>query len=89
MTEEAPPATFDPTFVRKLVLKEGKDSKRFPKDAEAAAGELLRLFVLEARDRASIEAECDTEGNVGGDGKALIRADHITKIAAELLMDFS
>lgn len=82
------PPTVNSSLVRKLVVKEGKDSKRLAKDAEAMAGELLRLFILEARERAGIEAECETE-NVEGEEKALIRADHITKIAAELLMDFS
>ena len=59
------------------------------KDAEPVIGELLRLFIVEARNRASIEAECETEGNAGGNGTAMIRADHIAKISAELLMDFS
>ena len=86
--------TFDSTLVRKLVLLNGKEKLRLTKEAEATAGELLRLFALEARNRASIEAECEMEGsNMGGEsvgeGKAQIRADHITKIAAELLMDFS
>lgn len=67
-------------------------------EALIAAGEVLRLFVLEARYRAGIEAECEHEGGEIADNedqseKATtdipIRADHITKIAADLLMDFS
>jgi len=80
-------------LVRELVVKQGKgkDSKRCSKDAVAAAGELLRLFILEARNRASIEAECEPDASVEttADGKTRIRADHVAKIAAELLMDFS
>jgi len=80
------------------------------------SGELLRLLILEAKQRASVEAECEKEvnmniddddmvGDVGDDDDSLdgrnnntkgkdssaivIRADHVTKIAAELLMDFS
>lgn len=87
--------TISPGLVRKIVLKEGRDSKRMTKEAALAAGELLRLFILEARNRAGIEAECEVEGsgtlgdNDNNGGKAMIRADHITKVAAELLMDFS
>ena len=72
-------------------------------EALVAAGEVLRLFVKEAWHRASIEAECEYEGAIedattfgsASDNQtkitttAPIRADHITKIAAELLMDFS
>ncbi len=56
------------------------------------------MFVQEARHRAGIsaeiEAECEQEAetkeNVNAEsGKVSIRADHITKVAAELLMDFS
>jgi hypothetical protein len=65
-------------------------------EALVAAGEVLRLFVKEAWYRASIEAECEYEGVVidksnddGNKSTTIIRADHIVKIAAELLMDFS
>ena len=88
------PPTLNPSLVRQLVLQQNdsnnnSSSKRLAKDAEAMAGELLRLFILEARERAGIEAECETDGNTNDHGKAMIRADHISKIAAELLMDFS
>jgi len=88
------PPTFPAELVRKMMLTNSE--KKIAKDATVAAGELLRLFVLEARSRASIEAECEDEGNMtsncndeDNDGRVLIRDDHITKIAAELLMDFS
>jgi CENP-S associating Centromere protein X len=94
---------FHPSLTRKLVqvnLATGKDlqsNKRVTNEAVVAAGEVLRLFVQEARHRAGIEAECEQEGAMNdvddvGDKHASstipIRADHITKIAAELLMDF-
>ena len=44
-------------------------------------GELLRLFVLEARDRA--EAEARSEGD------ETIRPEHLEAALAELLADFS
>jgi CENP-S associating Centromere protein X len=82
------PPAFKPSLVKKLVLQHQGDTKRvIKKDATLAAGELLRQFILEARSRALIEAECDM--SKAENGKALIRPDHITKIAAELLMDFS
>ena len=54
----------------------------------------MRLLVQEARERAQMEAECEHEGEEGAAAngsttKIRIRADHVTKIVAELLMDFS
>lgn len=84
--------------------------KRMTPEAMLLAGELLRLFVLEARQRAAIEAECEREGSTELAGSGLverqageneegsldgatsimvIQPHHITKVAAELLMDFS
>jgi hypothetical protein len=70
--------------------------KRITNEAVMLTGELLRIFVKEARHRAGIEAECEQEGAMvstgpsqNSNGKVMIRADHITKIAAEMLMDFS
>lgn len=101
---------FHPALVQKILLSgivdssEAKMSARFTDEALVAAGEVLRLFVLEAWHRASIEAECDHEATVnsnendalnsvssvpGSSRNVPIRPDHITKIAAELLMDFS
>jgi CENP-S associating Centromere protein X len=60
------------------------------KEAAELTADLLRLFVQEAQHRASIEAECDLEGGLESNtDKPVIRADHISKIAAEMLMDFS
>jgi CENP-S associating Centromere protein X len=84
---------------------DNKMYSRLSEEALVAAGEVMRLFVQEAWHRASIEAECDHEGTMrdNDDGPAQnsktvgpkmtssvpIRPDHVTKIAAELLMDFS
>ena len=98
------PTALNPTLVKKLILLHQQqqqqqqqpqqqpqgDAKKpmiLSKDATLAAAELLRRFILEARSRALIEAECDMSQTE--DGMTLIRPDHITKIAAELLMDFS
>jgi hypothetical protein len=140
-SNEAP--TIPPELSKRLLQEYNapEGSKRIPNETAKAVSELLRLFVVEARSRASIEvsylvvsggvatelaiqvvsvlvhvarslvsdssspsslfdqkAECDLEGAIeDGDGKenttagnfVPIRADHITKIAAELLMDFS
>ena len=87
---------FHPGLAKKLILSRGDKEapKRVSNEALLAAGELLRTFVKEARYRASIEAECEEEGSAtiasqGSNDKTTIRADHITKVAAELLMDFS
>jgi vacuolar-type H+-ATPase subunit H len=91
----------EPALTKKLLLQK-QPKQRISNEAIVTANELLRLFVVEARQRASIEAECEDEA-VLDNGDSLsdddehgsetrtvkIRADHITKIAAELLMDFS
>ena len=96
--------TISPELARALIQfgLTGEEKRQFKNaDAAKAVGELLRLFVLEARSRAAIEAECDQEADMAdeeyGEGEdsdkknqtVPIRADHFTKIAAELLMDFS
>eukprot|EP00934_Nitzschia_sp_Nitz4_P001306 Nitzschia sp. Nitz4//scaffold62_size106224//103856//104234//NITZ4_004375-RA/size106224-snap-gene-0.120-mRNA-1//1//CDS//3329555913//1306//frame0 len=83
-----------PEVCKKLLKYHGCD-KRVTNNAAEGIGEVLRMFIVEARARASIEAECDLEGGLNDDDQAdstnvvSIRADHITKVAAELLMDFS
>jgi predicted ATP-dependent protease len=91
--------TIPPELSRKLVqafAPPGQNAKRVPADTAQAVSELLRQFVVEARARASIEAECDKEGRLSSDEeeekdntKAEVRAEHITKTAANLIMDFS
>lgn len=85
-TDDSSASPFHPALTRQL-LKKGEKPPRITNEALMAAGELLRLFVAEARHRASIEAECETEG--AGDDTVVIQPHHITKVAAELLMDFS
>lgn len=67
--------------------------KRISSEAARAAGHLLQLMVEQAIEKATIEAECESEAKGTNtdthDEKIRIRADHITKIGAELLMDFS
>jgi CENP-S associating Centromere protein X len=134
--EEEALQRFDPNLVRKLLqFRPSQQSgihqnqfqpmnvqppPRISNEAVLAAGELLRLFVLETRHRASIDAECEQEGgdnftttNIKNNnmtsqssnnsssssnkksiqkqenGTVQIRSDHITKVAAEMLMDFS
>mmetsp|Transcript_4233 Transcript_4233/g.5576 ORF Transcript_4233/g.5576 Transcript_4233/m.5576 type:complete len:105 (-) Transcript_4233:471-785(-) len=95
---------FSNSLVKKLVLFNStaavdnvanKSNQRISNDATLAAGELLRLFVVEARNRASLLAECEQEGEAmmaatkSGKNQISIRSDHVTQVAAELLMDFS
>jgi len=135
---------FKPPLIKKLVLLKNPD-QRITNEATEAVGELLRQFVLEARHRASIEADFESSivekkqrtdsdddsfssinhHNVDGQNRCndsapikvygrkkrnrpsanrtsddeeedtarkkrkIIRPEHILKIAAELLMDFS
>ena len=99
----------EPSLAKKLLLHNNPKQK-ISNEAAQLAAELLRVFIVEARQRAAIEAECENEGaamdrdssddeavalgrdtdSQGGANKVVsIRADHITKVAAELLMDFS
>ncbi|KAG7361934.1 CENP-S associating centromere protein X [Nitzschia inconspicua] len=100
-------------------------NKRVSVETATAMSEVIRLFVVEAHSRASIEAECDKEGSlenmdaihqektetetektttsspkvpineekyqstIKSSSWTPIRAEHITKVAANLLMDFS
>lgn len=71
--------------------------KKVSQEAAAAISEALRLFLVDAHHRASIEAECDDECALEDDkNKALsvdartsINANHVTRIAGDLLMDYS
>jgi hypothetical protein len=94
---DTPTEPFHPALTRKLILQPN-EPKRVTNEALQAAGHLLRLFVQEARHRAGIEAECENEGASNDQsgtvddnerGSIPVRADHISKIAVELLMDFS
>jgi hypothetical protein len=85
---------FHPALMKKLIQTgmNKEKQKRVTTEALLVSGELVRLFVQEARHRAGIEAECEIEGSnveAQADNKTLIRPHHISKVAAELLMDFS
>lgn len=56
-------------------------------EAVSALGALLQSFVQQAIQMAEVEAECEHEMGSGDD--AMVRSDHIAKIAAELFMEFS
>ena len=95
------PPTVPPSLTRQLLTLHHPNQK-FTYDAITLSSELLRLFIIEARRRAAIEAECESElstmmddDNDSDDSETEksrvveIRADHIAKVAAELLMDLS
>jgi hypothetical protein len=84
-----------PSLVRQLLLHYNP-TVRISQDGLIAASAFLHVFVTEAIHRASVEAECeaDSAAAVGEEGdrkesQIIVRGDHIGKIAAELLMDFS
>ena len=92
------PPTISTSLTRQL-LQLHHPNQRFHNDALSTSSELLRLFIIEARRRAAIEAECESEvldtgtsqnsDDDGGGRRVEIRAEHVAKIAAELLMDLS
>ena len=57
----------EPSLVRKLLMRR-HPKQRFSNDAVVAATELMRKFIVETRDRAAMEAECeaDTDADFGG-----------------------
>jgi hypothetical protein len=84
-----------PSLVRQLLLL-NNPNLRINQDGLVASGAFLHLFVTEAINRASIEAECEAdsaaitvEEEEKRNNRVVIRGDHIAKIAADLLMDFS
>lgn len=92
--EQDSAAIFHPALVRKLLLvgsQEETPKMRLSNEASHMAGELLKSFVREAHERASIEAECEQESSLElrSTDNIEIQAHHVAKIAAELLMDFS
>lgn len=100
-TVPSPPA-FHPALVRKLVTRHVEEQvadttnpdmtislPTLTSEAVDAVGELLKLFVQEARSRAAMEAEIEQEATVQDGDTIQVRSDHCTKVAAEMLMDFS
>ena len=90
----------EPSLVRKLLARRHPD-QRFHNDAILAASELIRRFVLEARERAAVEAECEADtadddvfGSGTGGAKETgtitsIKKEHIVRVACEMLLDFT
>mmetsp|Transcript_7142 Transcript_7142/g.15479 ORF Transcript_7142/g.15479 Transcript_7142/m.15479 type:complete len:108 (-) Transcript_7142:289-612(-) len=87
-----------PSALTRQCLQLHHPNQRISNDAIELTSEFLKMFVVEARRRAAIEAECETgvemieeEGDTNNKTKEAveIRADHIAKIAAELLLDLS
>mmetsp|Transcript_5909 Transcript_5909/g.10790 ORF Transcript_5909/g.10790 Transcript_5909/m.10790 type:complete len:108 (+) Transcript_5909:48-371(+) len=91
------PTTTIPSTLTRQCLQLHHPNQRISNDAIELTSEFLKMFVVEARRRAAIEAECETgveiideEGDTNSKTKTVeIRADHIAKIAAELLLDLS
>jgi hypothetical protein len=80
---------FKAALVRKLIQQQDSTAK-ISQEAVLAVGQLLKLFVLEARERAAIQAECEHEASgESSETNVQIQAHHVSKIAAELLMDFT
>ena len=107
----------EPSLVRKLLMRR-HPKQRFSNDAVVAATELMRKFIVETRERAAMEAECeaDTDAEFGGrsfmsqdddeddddvfgsgrGGTAAnnaehvkIKPEHIVRVSAEMLLDYS
>ena len=111
--EELLSGNIEPSLVRKLLTRR-HPNQRFSNDAVVAATELMRKFIVEARERAAMEAECeaDTDADFGGrsfmsqddddvfgsgtGGNAAknaehvkIKPEHIVRVSAEMLLDFT
>mmetsp|Transcript_28633 Transcript_28633/g.44518 ORF Transcript_28633/g.44518 Transcript_28633/m.44518 type:complete len:104 (-) Transcript_28633:1167-1478(-) len=91
--------SFEASLTRRLMLLR-RPVQKTSNDAVILTAELLRLFILEARNRAVAEAEFEHESMSYSDdeisspterenNKIMIRPEHIRMIAAEILMDFS
>ena len=103
--------SIETSLTRKLLLRH-HPTLRISNDVIVSATGLLRIFIVEARHRASVEAECEAEaslptaaeeeefdaeecssGHNTGKRKRQniveIRGEHIVKVAADMLLDFS
>ena len=90
----------EPSLVRKLLARRHPD-QRFHNDAILAATELIRRFILEARVWVAVEGECEADtadddvfgSGTGGAKEAgtitSIKKEHILRVAAEMLLDFT
>ncbi|KAL9178293.1 hypothetical protein ACHAXT_001721 [Thalassiosira profunda] len=100
MSLDAAPKTV-PSSLTKQCLQLHHPDQKLTNEAVELSAEFLRLFIVEARRRAAIEAECEAEAEVDPIDNHMtdddapvkkpieIRADHVAKIAAELLLDLS
>jgi len=85
----------DPPFssglVKSLLLSVNDTDapKRISNEALDSCGKFLQDFIEDVRDRALIVAECEHEVNGKPDSSPMIRAHHITKVAAGIIMDYS
>lgn len=86
----------DENLVKALLVKNQPSSTpRFSQDAISGISKLLHSFIVEARRRALVEAECDaTNRTMNNDDymtppETKIETEHILRIAAEMLMDYS
>eukprot|EP00903_Cladosiphon_okamuranus_P006809 g6637.t1 len=83
--EEPPQVTINPTVVKKLLqLHWSKDSAadgaKINPDAAVLVAEYLRLFVVEAHNRAMLEAELD--------GDEAMEPHHVERVMLGMLLDF-
>eukprot|EP00752_Nemacystus_decipiens_P004660 g4249.t2 len=79
------PVTINPTVVKKLLqLHWSKDSAadgaKINPDAAVLVAEYLRLFVVEAHNRAMLEAELD--------GDETMEPHHVERVLLGMLLDF-
>lgn len=83
---------FHSGLTKKIVLPNKDGGKRITNEAVQLTGELLRTFVRTLHQKAAIEAECEKESCIdetSSSDAVVIRPHHITKVAAEQLMDYS
>jgi hypothetical protein len=81
---ESNKATFKTILVQKLcdaaTDEGGEKSVQMNQNAKLLAGELLRLFVIEAFDRSRLEADTAGDEEIG--------IEHVERVLPHLLLDF-
>ncbi|XP_070580819.1 centromere protein X-like [Ptychodera flava] len=81
MADDDVGATFKPETIQKIILKQVKDEKtRINSDALKLVVEYLRIFSLEAANRAELQAKASSSD--------VVDVEHLEKILPQLLLDF-
>mmetsp|Transcript_7261 Transcript_7261/g.8800 ORF Transcript_7261/g.8800 Transcript_7261/m.8800 type:complete len:86 (+) Transcript_7261:81-338(+) len=80
--------TFEKALVKSLLTKRLEEKQVSKDDTLKVAGELLRIFVVEALHRSTKVAEKSIEPGELGCDDIIVEPEHLEKVVVQLLLDF-